>query len=62
MSLIGVKDAYLNAVVPTLGFNLSTWSVSFVKGLWESSRNNKEEQNNNLGSTIGSDQSYQDLA
>jgi len=34
MSLIGTKDAYLNAIVPTLGFNISTWSLPYVKELW----------------------------
>ena len=35
MSLIGVKDAYLNAVIPTVGFNLSTLSMSSVQYIWE---------------------------
>lgn len=34
MSLIGVKDPLLNAIVPTVGFNLSTWSLPWVKRLW----------------------------
>ena len=34
MSLIGVPDPLLNAIVPTVGFNLSTWSLSYLKKLW----------------------------
>jgi hypothetical protein len=34
MSLIGVSNPALNAVVPSLGFNLSTWSLPFVKEIW----------------------------
>ena len=26
--------AELNAIVPTVGFNLSTWSLAYVKVLW----------------------------
>ena len=29
-----VNKPELNAIVPTLGFNLSTWSLSFVKTCW----------------------------
>lgn len=35
MSLIGVKDPYLNAVTPALGFNLSTWSMTYIEYIWE---------------------------
>jgi hypothetical protein len=34
MSVIGIKDAALNAIVPALGFNLSTWSLSVIKKIW----------------------------
>lgn len=34
MSLTGVKGAYLSAVVPTIGFYLSTVSLSWVKPLF----------------------------
>lgn len=34
MSLIGTHNAALNAIVPTIGFNISTWSLPFVKNLW----------------------------
>eukprot|EP01041_Mallomonas_annulata_P010035 gene10035-20897_t len=34
MTLIGVNEPFLNAVVPALGFNLSTWSLPHVKTLW----------------------------
>ncbi|CAM9374049.1 unnamed protein product, partial [Ectocarpus fasciculatus] len=34
MYLIGVKDPLLNAIVPTVGFNLSTWSLPSVKKVW----------------------------
>lgn len=32
--LIGVKDYLLNAITPTLGYFLSTYSMPFVKRLW----------------------------
>ncbi len=31
---IGVDDAYLNALVPTGGYLLSTLSLPFIKNLW----------------------------
>jgi hypothetical protein len=34
MFLIGVNRPALNAVIPTIGFNLSTWSLPFVKDCW----------------------------
>lgn len=34
MYSIGVKDFYINAIVPTLGFLLSTISFSFIKDWW----------------------------
>jgi hypothetical protein len=34
MSFLKVKDPYLNAVVPTVGFNLSTWSLVPIKYYW----------------------------
>lgn len=34
MSLIGTNNAALNAIVPTVGFNISTWSLPFVKDMW----------------------------
>ena len=34
MTIIGTPKAYLNAVVPTVGFNISTWSVPYVKEVW----------------------------
>lgn len=34
MLLINVKQPYLNALVPTLGFYLSTLSLNFVKKIW----------------------------
>ncbi len=32
--LIGVDNPALSAIVPAIGFNLSTWSLSFVKEVW----------------------------
>jgi hypothetical protein len=32
--VINVSDPELNAVVPTIGFNLSTWSLPSVKRIW----------------------------
>ena len=34
MTLINVQHPALAAVVPTVGFNLSTWSLPFLKILW----------------------------
>lgn len=34
MYLIGVKDPLLNAIVPAVGFNLSTWSLPWLKKVW----------------------------
>lgn len=34
MIAIGVSDPFLNAIVPTVGFNLSTWSLPWVKQIW----------------------------
>jgi hypothetical protein len=34
--VIDVSDPELNAVVPTIGFNLSTWSLPSVKRIWRS--------------------------
>ena len=42
--IIGVDKPYLNAVVPTIGFNLSTWSLSFIKILWMKVNYNIEQQ------------------
>ena len=43
-SIIGVDKPYLNAVVPTLGFNLSTWSLSCIKMLWMKYHDSKEQE------------------
>ena len=32
--VLHVKNPFLNALVPTMGFNLSTWSLPHVKALW----------------------------
>lgn len=34
MSIVGVQRPALNAVVPSIGFNLSTWSLPAVKMVW----------------------------
>lgn len=34
LRLIHVQQAELNAVVPAIGFNISTWTVPYVKILW----------------------------
>lgn len=34
MRLIGVEEPLRGAVVPTVGFYLSTWSLSFMRALW----------------------------
>lgn len=34
MVLIGVERPFINALVPTLGFYLSTLSLGFAKSLW----------------------------
>ena len=43
-SIIGVDKPYLNAVVPTLGFNLSTWSLSCIKMVWMKLNDNPNEK------------------
>ena len=34
MYLIDVNAPFLNAIVPTLGFNISTWSLPWLKRQW----------------------------
>jgi hypothetical protein len=34
MSVIGVNQPLLNAIIPTIGFLLSTLTLSFVKKIW----------------------------
>ena len=34
MQIIGVPQPFLNAVIPTVGFTLSTLSLSFFKRIW----------------------------
>jgi hypothetical protein len=34
MLFLEVKRPELNAVIPTIGFNLSTWSLPYLKRLW----------------------------
>jgi hypothetical protein len=41
MSAIGVEKPLLNAVIPSIGFTLSTLSLSFFKMLWMRIKNNK---------------------
>jgi hypothetical protein len=40
MTLIGTRNAALNAIVPTLGFNISTWSLPYIKDVWITFKNN----------------------
>lgn len=42
MSVIHVPDAWLNAVIPTTGFLLSTLSLSFLKEHWVKRRLHKQ--------------------
>lgn len=35
MYAIGINNPWLNAIIPTVGFLLSTLTLSFVKGFWE---------------------------
>lgn len=35
MYVIGVNNPWLNAIIPTVGFLLSTLSLSFVRKFWE---------------------------
>lgn len=35
MQVIGVRDVWLNAIVPAVGFLLSTQSLPFFRALWE---------------------------
>lgn len=34
MTFIGIKDAWLNAIVPSIGFLLSTLTLPFFKNRW----------------------------
>lgn len=36
MTFIGIKDAWLNAIIPSLGFLLSTLTLPFFKNRWMS--------------------------
>ena len=38
MALIGTSRPFLDAIVPTVGFNISTWSLPHVKELWIQAR------------------------
>ena len=39
MSVIGVERPWLNAIVPTVGFLLSTLTLSLIKKIWIERRN-----------------------
>jgi len=41
MWVIGVEQPYISALIPTLGFFLSTLSLSFLKNFWKSKIHNK---------------------
>ena len=42
MTLINVDNAYLHAIVPTIGYNMSTWSLPYVKCLWMTFKEKRE--------------------
>ena len=44
MSSIGVSDVFLNALIPTGGFLLSTLSLGFIKKFWINSIYQKTSQ------------------
>ena len=35
MHSLGLEKPFINAIIPTLGFMLSTFSLSFIKKFWE---------------------------
>lgn len=35
MYSLGLEKPFINAIIPTLGFMLSTFSLSFIKKFWE---------------------------
>lgn len=35
---LGTDKPYINAIIPTLGFVLSTFSLSFLRSLWSKSK------------------------
>ncbi len=41
MWIIGVEDPFLNAVIPSLGFTLSTLTLPFFKNLWMQNKEKK---------------------
>lgn len=43
MTLIAAPSPALSAVVPAVGFNLSTWSLPWVKRIWTCLRENRTE-------------------
>jgi hypothetical protein len=48
MIFLEVSEPALNAVVPTAGFHLSTWSLPFIKDLWIKYEDNKIKQNRDI--------------
>lgn len=44
MGLVLKVEPWINAIVPTLGFLLSTLSLSFFKGIWIRHIHNKSDQ------------------
>lgn len=41
LTVIKISDPWLNAIVPSIGFLLSTLTLPFFKGLWLKRRNKK---------------------
>ena len=38
--ILGAGNPQLDAVVPAVGFNISTWSLSYIKLMWVQSKTN----------------------
>lgn len=54
MSIIGTENAALNAIVPTVGFNISTWSLPYIKDLWISFKNQTGQELASMRRSAGS--------
>lgn len=39
MSIIGVEKPWINAIIPSAGFLLSTLTLPYVRNIWEASKN-----------------------
>jgi hypothetical protein len=55
MTLIAAPSPALSAVVPAVGFNLSTWSLPWLKRIWTCLRGGRTELKPTAGTTACAD-------